>query len=185
MDYDAALKADYENLWSTCVVKPIGNHYATQTVNKMRANESRYESIGDVTSVPWWFIAVLHNMECGLNFNKHLHNGDPLTGRTVRVPAGRPVSGNPPFTFEESAVDAIRLKNYHQIQDWSIAHVLFVMEGFNGYGYRTDHPEVKSPYLWSMTNHYIKGKYVRDHVFDPEAVSQQLGIACILKRLLA
>jgi len=34
-------------------------------------------------------------MECGLDFTRHLHNGDPLIARTVRAPAGRLVDGRP------------------------------------------------------------------------------------------
>lgn len=37
-----------------------------------------------------------------------------------------------------------------------------------------------SPYLWSATDQYIKGKYVRDGVFDAEAVDRQIGCAALL-----
>ena len=36
--------------------------------------------------VPWWFVAVVHCMECSMRFDQHLHNGDPLSGR--REPLG-------------------------------------------------------------------------------------------------
>jgi len=42
---------------------------------------------------------------------------------------------------------------------------------------------VKSPYLWSFSNHYLKGKYVADGKWDPNAVSQQAGAMVILRRL--
>jgi lysozyme family protein len=45
------------------------------------------------------------------------------------------------------------------------------------------HPEVKSPYLWSFSNHYTKGKYVADGHFDSNAVSQQCGGMVLLKRM--
>ena len=32
--------------------------------------------------------------------------------------------------------------------------------GFNGWGYRLYHPNVKTPYLWSYTDKYSKGKYI-------------------------
>jgi len=63
------------------------------------------------------------------------------------------------------------------------AHNPFKLEGFNGFGYRTRHPEVLIPYLWSFTNHYQKGKFVADGKFDPNAVSKQCGAAAILKPL--
>ena len=177
------LRADYESLWKACKVSALGEKYGKQIADKILANKTRYQKIQASTGVPWWFIGCLHNMEAGLSFAKHLHNGDPLTARTVQVPKGRPLVGNPPFTWEQSANDAIHLKSLHLIKDWSIAHALFLLEGFNGYGYRQYHPTVKSPYLWSMTSNYSKGKYVADGKWSSTAVSQQCGIACILKAL--
>ena len=60
---------------------------------------------------------------------------------------------------------------------------LFQLEGYNGFGYRDHHPTVPSPYLWSFSNHYTRGKYVADGRFSPTAVSQQCGAAVLLKRL--
>jgi lysozyme family protein len=59
--------------------------------------------------VPWELIAALHEREAGGSFKGHLHNGDPLTGRTYHVPAGRPAKGSPPFTWEASAIDALTM----------------------------------------------------------------------------
>jgi lysozyme family protein len=133
-------------------------------------------------SVPWYFIACVHYMECSFSFSKHLHNGDPLTGYTVHVPAHRPKVGHgPPFTFEESAVDAIKLMKYDQVTNWSLPLILQKLEGYNGFGYNKK--GVHTPYLWSFSNHYTKGKYVKDGVFDANAVSQQMGTAVILKRM--
>ena len=39
--------------------------------------------------MPWYVIAVIHNMECGLDFTEHLHNGDPLARRTINDPPKR------------------------------------------------------------------------------------------------
>ena len=76
-----------------------------------RAEESaaraRYASVSAQTGVPWWVIGLIHMMEAGQSFRCHLHNGDPLTARTVQVPAGRPKTGQPPFIWEESAADAL------------------------------------------------------------------------------
>ncbi len=43
---------------------------------------------------------------------------------------------------------------------------------------------MKSPYLWSFTNHYTKGKYVADGKFDPNAPSDQVGAMALLKQLV-
>jgi len=133
--------------------------------------------------IPWYFIAVIHNMESGMNFTKHLHNGDPLTARTVQVPAGRPRQGNPPFTWEESAVDALTLRKIGASTDWSLSGMLYQMEGYNGWGYRLYHAHVLSPYLWGFSNHYTSGKYVKDGTWSDTAVSKQCGTAVVLRRL--
>ncbi|WP_158825819.1 hypothetical protein [Mucilaginibacter lacusdianchii] len=139
-------------------------------------------SVFSSAGIPWYFIACVHYLECSFSFKKHLHNGDPLTGYTVHVPAHRPKVGHaPPFTFEESAVDALKLMKYDQITNWSLPFILQKLEGYNGFGYNKK--GVHTPYLWSFSNHYTKGKYVKDGVFDADAVSQQLGAAVILKRM--
>ncbi|RZJ88819.1 MAG: hypothetical protein EOO20_12575 [Chryseobacterium sp.] len=135
------------------------------------------------SQIPWYFIACAHYLECSFSFKKHLHNGDPLTNYTVRVPANRPKVGHPPpFTFEESAVDALKLLKLHEISNWNLPTVLRKLEAYNGFGYFKYH-QVNSPYLWSYSNQYIKGKYVSDGKFDSEAVSKQMGSAVILKRM--
>ena len=42
---------------------------------------------------------------------------------------------------------------------------------------------VRSPYLWSFSNLYTKGRYVADQDFRADAVSQQVGSALLLKVL--
>jgi hypothetical protein len=118
-------------------------------------------------------------LETSQRFNQHLHNGDALTGRTVRVPSGRPRTGNPPFTFEESAIDALTMKRWHTLTSWTLPETLHRMEAYNGFGYRSK--GIFSPYLWSFSNHYEKGKFVEDGVYDANAVSSQCGAAVLLK----
>jgi hypothetical protein len=67
--------------------------------------------------------------------------------------------------------------------DWSLPAVLYRLEAFNGYGYRNVKPPINSPYLWSFSNQYTKGKFVADHVYDANAVSDQCGSAVILFRM--
>jgi hypothetical protein len=113
----------------------------------------------------------------------HLHNGDPLTAKTVQVPKGRPIAGSAPYKWEVSAEDALTLDKVHLWTDWSIPGMLFKFEGYNGYGYRKLTPPINSPYLWSFSNHYTKGKYVADGKFSPTAVSKQIGAAVFLRRM--
>ncbi|MFL5807911.1 MAG: hypothetical protein ACJ749_00240, partial [Flavisolibacter sp.] len=114
-------------------------------------------------------------------FTTHLHNGDPLTKRTTHVPKGLPKNGNPPFAWADSAEDALRLKSLDTWSDWTVPGVLFQMERYNGFGYRPR--GIHSPYLWSFSNHYSKGKFTADGLFDSTAVSKQIGAAVLLRRM--
>lgn len=134
-------------------------------------------------TIPWQFIGIVHHLESDSDFSTHLHNGDSLAHRTVHDPRGRPINGTPPFTWEESAIDALHQRNIHQF-DWIPARFAYEFEAFNGFGYRSNHSGINSPYLWSGTSDYDKGKYVADHVFDPNEVSQQCGAMALLKRVV-
>jgi lysozyme family protein len=175
----ASLQAEYEAFFAACTVRLERQGNIDYYLKNIGSGKDRYAEVVAGMAAPWYFIGILHAMEAGFNFNRHLHNGDPLTARTVRVPAGRPASGNPPFTWRDSAMDAVQLKNLHTITDWSIARMLHLLESFNGFGYRPFRNP--TPYLWSFSNIYEKGKYVSDGVYDPNAVSQQCGAGVILK----
>jgi lysozyme family protein len=43
---------------------------------------------------------------------------------------------------------------------------------------------VATPYLWSYSDHYDKGKFVADGKYNPDAVSKQVGAAILLKELM-
>jgi lysozyme family protein len=163
--FNNSLRNEFQQLFNTCLIK---NFPAVDAcVNKIVGSKSRYQAVSARVGAPWYFIGILHNMECSGRFDQHLHNGDPLTARTIRVPAGFPKTGKPPFTWEASAEDALRLKKLDTWTDWSIPAMLFKMEQFNGFGYRVK--GINSPYLWSFSNHYTKGKFTRDGIFDPNA----------------
>lgn len=178
-----ALRAEYQQLFDSCSIRPERLSSVDRLIGKIQSVRSRYESVQQATGVPWFFTAVVHTMEASLDFNKHLHNGDPLTARTVRVPKGRPKVGNPPFTWEESAADALTLKNLHQWRIWSLPETLYQLENYNGWGYRLYRSPVRSPYLWSFSRHYTAGKYVADGQWSDTAVSQQCGAAVLLWRM--
>lgn len=142
----------------------------------------RYEKVGGPLLIPWWFIAGIHMLESSFNFDTHLHNGDPLSARTFRVPAGRPEVWNPPTDWESSALDALRGRRELANQpDWCLPRALYRWEAYNGFGYRPR--GVASPYLWSLSTIYGKGKFVGDGVFDANAESKQCGAATLLKFL--
>jgi len=175
----------YQHLWDTC---EIDNHWQMElqsVISTISHNADRYHKVSGLTTVPWYVIAALHYRESTLNFRRHLHNGDPLTDRTKHVPAGRPVQGTPPFTWEESAVDALKGRGLHLIT-WDLPETLKQVERYNGGGYMKR--GINSPYLWAATNHYGTapniGKYVADGKFDPTVKDGQLGAAAIMQILI-
>ena len=151
-----------------------------QTVaRKLIAAKERYLNVADKTGVPWFVIAVIHQRESGGDFAGVLHNGEKIIGKgrkTALVPAGR----GPFTTWDEAAVDA--LTHCHPFaasnKDWSVGGTLTLLERYNGLGYFNR--KLSSPYIWSGTDQYVKGKYIRDHVFDPETVDRQLGCAGLI-----
>jgi lysozyme family protein len=99
----------------------------------------------------------------------------------VHVPAGR----GPFQSWEQAAIDAlVECAPYAaRWTDWSPGGALTLLETYNGQGYANR--GVPSPYIWSGTDQYTSGKYVRDGVYDPSAVDKQLGCACLIKSMIA
>jgi lysozyme family protein len=178
----SSLRAEYNDLLNTCVIRSARLSEVQKICDKILKNQTRYESLGSDNGVPWYMVAVIHSLEGDLDFTTHLHNGDSLKRRTINDPAGRPPGGSPPFTFEESAKDALAFDRMNVGLEPSFAGICFKLEGFNGFGSRFK--GIHTPYLWSFSNHYTAGKFVRDGVFSPTAVSEQCGAAVILRRLL-
>jgi lysozyme family protein len=178
-----ALREEYDRLFKTCRVRPGAMEEVTSWAKRMAANKPRYSGIGDPLGVPWHIVGITHYRECSLDFERHLHNGDPLTDRTKNEPKGRPVNGSPKFTFEESAEDALRCDRMDTWTDWSLSGTLYKLESYNGFGYRTYHPHVLSPYLWGKSNHYVQGGYPKDGVWSDTYINKQLGSAVLLRRL--
>jgi hypothetical protein len=58
-----------------------------------------------------------------------------------------------------------------------------MLERYNGLGYASR--GLPSPYIWSGTDQYKSGKYIRDGVYDPNAVDRQLGCAGLLISMAA
>jgi len=177
------LRHQYQSLFSSCVINPAYADAVTKAIAQILSNQARYRSVADPLEIPWYFVALVHAMETSLNFNCHLHNGDSLNARTVHVPAGRPATGHPPFTWEQSATDALRLKKLANVPDWSLSAILYRLEDYNGWGYRKLRAPINTPYLWSFSNHYTRGKFTSDHGYDPKVVSKQCGSAVILFKM--
>jgi lysozyme family protein len=180
-----AQRQRYNVLYQSCLIRPARRRAVDQLVRRITGGKRRYQKVANALEIPWYVVGIIHSLEAGGDFTRHLHNGDPLTARTTHVPAGRPKTGNPPYTWEASAIDALTSQGFRTWKDWSVPGTLYKLEAYNGFGYRDHHPNVPSPYLWSFSNHYARGKYVADGRFSATAVSQQCGAAVLLKRLTA
>jgi lysozyme family protein len=180
------IHAALEALWADMRVGVTAQLASTHLMQGIAAGRARYIAAGRATGVPWCIVGILHQLECGGSFALHLHNGDPLTARTKQVPAGRPKGGRPPFSWEDSAIDALRYDGLHHVgaEGWaSIGVTLDTLERYNGLGYRRRC--IATPYLWGGSNHYERGKYIADGRFDANTVSRQTGAAVLLQACVA
>lgn len=173
---------DLQNLWDTMVMEDLP--FIKKEAAFILSHQDTYLEVVEGTSISWQFIGVTHYREANCDFTCHPHNGDSLKKRTINVPSGRPIDGNPPFSWQESAKDCyITVKKLDKIETWDIPTILDLLERFNGLGYRKYHPNVLSPYLWSYTNHYTIGKYGSDGKFDPNLKDKQIGTAPLYRFL--
>lgn len=181
LKYDA-LADEYAAWFAAAKIRPEFRESTDWHLTMMRQSRGRYERLGKRLGVPWAFIAATHGLEASFNFRAHFHNGDfPLSRRTRQVPAGRPPNWLPPSDWESSAADALRLLGFTGQSDWSLPRTLYRLEAYNGFGYRR--AGRASPYLWSFSSLYSRGKFVADGKFDPKARSKQCGAAVMLKLL--
>jgi lysozyme family protein len=180
------LRAEYERLWS--VMKVVQVAAVDKQARQVIKARPIYEKIQDRTGVPWFVVGCLHMRESNGRFDTWLHNGDPMRRngkpvQTYRVPAGRPP--NPNVDFVEGAYDAlVTVKGFDKITDWGPARVAYILESFNGFGYRHPTRNIPSPYLWGGTNLQKRGKFVADHVWDSDEWDTQIGGMAVLRRVI-
>jgi lysozyme family protein len=180
MALDLQRRKEYQDLFESCEISQDKLADVQSIVGRILGKKDRYQKVEDQTRVPWSIVAVIHSLEGDLNFGTHLHNGDSLSQKTVHVPKGRP-DGNPPFEWIDSAADALEFDGLTSNRNWTLAGSLDALEGFNGFGYRRSDIDIPSPYLWSFSNHYTKGKFGSDGHFNRDLVSEQCGAAPLLK----
>lgn len=176
---------DYRKLFATCEIKSEKRSEVMWYVSKITDPTRRkaYEAVAEETCVPWYFTAIIHGMECSFDMTSHLHNGDSLKAKTWQVPKGRPTPWLPPSDWVSSACDALRYDKLDEKPDWALANMLYRWEAYNGWRSRLLY-KINTPYLWSFSNQYTKGKFVADNVWDANAVSKQCGAAVMLKALV-
>lgn len=176
----------YEYEFNRLTVDPGKESSVNRAADRVVNDRKRYELTAHAfkNSLPWYFIAGLHNQEASGNFAGVLHNGERIlgTGRKTRlVPAGR----GPFQTWEEAAVDALLLKGFDKITDWSLGNLMRLAERYNGTGVLMYHPNENTAYLYAMSNvNDGTGKYVADGKWSETASADgQVGMATLLKTL--
>lgn len=186
----ATLQPDYQKNIDNMEIRDEDAARIDNIARRIIKHKEQYQQVADAMApkdnsriIPWQLIGAIHYRESDLDFSTHLHNGDPLTARTYHVPAGRPIDGDPPYSWVDSAIDALEMKGWQKVKDWTLPYIAYKAEEYNGFGYRAHN--VSDPYLWSGTNDYDKGKYVSDGNFDASVVDRQMGIMPIIYRTLA
>lgn len=179
-----SLKSGYERNWANLEIRPARLGEANAAARKAINGKATYQQVERLTGVPWYFVALCHYRESNFDFDTYLGNGESLKRVTCLVPKGR----GPFASFVDGAVDALRIQHFVGTQDWCIARTLYRLECFNGLGYHAK--GVNSPYLYGGSTLYGPteargGKFVADHVFDPNHVDSQLGTAVVLHAMMS
>jgi lysozyme family protein len=173
----AKLLAANTERWRKHQAKPSALRTANVVAKRLCSPDAQaiYKRIESRTGVPWFVIAVIHEREAGGKWSANIANGEPFNRVTRLVPKGR----GPFKNFEDAAYDAlVNCPPYAaRWTDWTPGGALTLLEQYNGLGYARR--GLPSPYIWSGTDQYVKGKYVKDGVFAPDYVDQQLGCAVL------
>lgn len=178
VDIAALTKANAQRF---AAAKPTRNFAAVARALVQPEAKAQYQAVAAATGVPWPVIAVIHEREGSQDWTRSLAQGDPWNKISVHVPIGR----GPFRSWREAAIDALMncspyLARHH---DWSIGGLLTALEAYNGLGYAAR--DLPSPYLWSGTDQYRSGKFVRDGVYSAVVVDQQLGCVGLLMAMMA
>lgn len=184
--------ASYQTLIDAMVVTKWQDRLDA-SVEKIARNKARYVDVERMTGVPRAIVAVIHSKEASLAFDRNLLNGEPYNKITQLHPAGK----GPWPTWEAAAAEGVNeLVARNLIRDVSrptVAQVACLLELYNGAGYQKK--KLHTPYLWSGTNHYQKGKFRERRLFfffgpytsvyDKNLVSDQLGAMPIYMQLIS
>ena len=148
------------------------------------SSKKRYGFVSLETNVPACLIASIHYRESNCDFKTYLHQGDPLGKPAVNEPNDIPVFNE----WEPAAIHALLMKasvrDFHRItfRTTDLNPLCAFAERYNGHGYKNR--GLPSPYVLSGTEGYVKGKFVKDGVFDPNVVDKQIGVLPLMRAVL-
>jgi lysozyme family protein len=166
--------------WQECKLVKAG---AEAEAKRAMTYQTRFQGVSDklgAKAPPWWFIASLMMRESGITphaFETYLGNGDSIHHKSIHVPAGR----GPFANWEAGAMDALTFDHMNAprapADHWDVVTCLIQAEMYNGMGYANKGRI--SPYVWSFTNIYQGGKYIRDGVYSGSTWDSQCGVAAM------
>lgn len=156
--------------------------------------------------VPWWFIAIVSEREYGPDqhgnqrWDRQLGQGDALHAMSHNEPSGRgpfmdhpgdvtPTVDNPNMRADDAwtrcCLDALidcapHAARWHL---WTPGGVATIFEEYNGLGYAA--MGKPSAYVWSGSDQYSHGKYIRDRVYSDSVVDVQEGCMPLLGVMMA
>lgn len=129
-------------------------------------NKAIYEKVAKETGLPAELICALHYREGRGLLTKRIRDGRNLVGKD----------------WAKNAIDTLKCQSYcEKVLPDDVNTQLEFAERYNGLGYRKRGRV--SPYVYSGTEKYTGGMYVRDGKFSPNAKDSRPGIAALLKAL--
>src|SRR6185503_7189110 len=88
-----------------------------------------------------------------------------------------------PVTWEYAAIDALTYDSLVGDRGpWTLPYCCYRAEAWNGFGPRNH--GINTGYLWAGTDHYTRGKYIRDGRWDPNHEDGQLGVVPVMLRMI-
>lgn len=170
---------EMQRLWDTMKIIRDAKQLDAMA-KKVLPHKAVYQAVERDTGVPWQMVAVIHIREAGLDdvgvFAGGIHNGQSWRRKATIVPKIGPFP-----SWHACALAAIDRHKFREIKNWTPGMMCAALEPFNGPGYRNR--GLRTPYVWASTNHQQRGKFVRDHVFDPTVMDSQMGAAAMLRYL--
>jgi lysozyme family protein len=166
--------------------------------NNYAKNQATYQQVSDNLKAKGYDIspqqiAAIHWREGSGSMKKTIANGRPLDSYIRKDGLYEEGStGNSYTRTNDWATNATEVMEHKLLEkfgsgakgkSFSQDNAAFYdfAERYNGLGYRKK--GVPSPYVWAGTDQYTGGKYVKDGVYDPNYVDQQLGVAAMVNAL--
>jgi lysozyme family protein len=184
----AALAPEYAHLLATAKItrtRPV-----MEGVDRIMRVLPSYLNTAAETDVPATWIGPTDCREDDCDPRCGIGQGDPWSRVSVNVPRGEG-----PFSSKAAAdrfyLHYDRIDVLQGVMAWDLVYAAWCWERWNGFGPRA-HGRL-SGYPWSCTDVYDPpryggrgngGKYVRDGVWDPDAVDEQPGAVALYLELI-